>query len=161
MNNDSLQNSKEQFIKDLDAYFYGPNFWQTGLHHQLKDVTVEQALWKPSPERHCIWEIVRHINSWKWFSLEIFKGKKVESMKELDWQSLPDVTDPEHSGWKKDFEQLTKDHEELKQLVMNAEESFFISQSDLSKYVREIIYHDCYHCGQIGLLRVMQGLKPV
>ncbi len=80
-------------------------------------------------------------------------------MKELDWQSLPDVRD--ESSWKKDFEQLTKDHEELKQLVMNAEETFFISQSDLSKYVREIIYHDCYHCGQIGLLRVMQGLKPV
>lgn len=159
MGKDTLQNSLAHYIKDLDAYFYGPNFWQAGLYQQVKDLSFEQALWKPSPERHCIWENVRHVSSWKWFALEIMKGKKVESMKEHNWQSLPEVTN--ETSWKNEIERLKNDHEELKILVSNADESFLTPEKELSKYVREVIYHDCYHCGQIGVLRAMQRINPV
>ena len=141
---EQIINLKENYCKDLDAYFYGPNFWQAGLEQQLKDVTAFQALWKPSPDRHCIWEVVRHINSWKWFSLEILKGNKVESMKEHNWKAIPDT--PDEVQWKEELEKLVSYHNELKNLVANANTSFFEQGSDLSKYVREIIYHDCYHC---------------
>ncbi len=147
------------FLKDLDAYFYGPNFWQDGLYSQVKDMTAEQALWKPSPDRHCIWELVLHLNSWKWFAVETLKGNSIESMKEYDWVKLPD--NPDENKWKVDVEKLKALHEEFKELVKKAEPAFFDPSEKISAHTREVIYHDCYHSGQIGFLRALQGLKPL
>ncbi|MGH2575916.1 MAG: DinB family protein [Ignavibacteria bacterium] len=161
MSNEKINTAKaaDAFIRDLDAYFYGPNFWQAGLYAQLKELIFEQALWKPSPERNCIWDIVRHLNSWKWFAVENLKGKRIESMKEYNWVKLPE--NPDEQKWKADVEKLKNLHEEFKGLVKNADFSFFDPSNDMSNYTREVIYHNCYHAGQIGILRVMQGLKPV
>lgn len=147
--------SRNFFLKDLDAYFYGPNFWQAGLYPQVKDLTLEQALWKPSPDRHCIWDVVLHLNSWKWFAVENLKGNRIESMKEYNWIKLPDNLD--ENKWKAEIEKLKSFHEEFKELAKKADPSFFDPSEKISGYTRESIYH----CGQIGFLRALQGLKSV
>jgi DinB family protein len=151
--------ASEAFIKDLDAYFQGPNFWQAGLYPQVKDLSLQQALWKPSPDRHCIWEIVLHLNSWKWFAVEVLKGNTIESMKEYNWVKLPES--PDEKKWKEEIERLKSFHEELKSLIKKTDASFFDPSNKLSNHSREVVYHDCYHCGQIGFIRVLQGIKPV
>jgi hypothetical protein len=157
MNTDS--NTIKLLLKDLDEFFYGPNFWQAGLYPQVKDLTVEQALWKPSADRHCIWEILQHINAWQWFAIEIIKGNKIESMKEYNWVPLPE--NPDETKWKSEIEKAKQLHEEFKILVSNASPGLFDPSNENIAYYQQVIYHDCYHAGQIGLLRAMQGIKPV
>lgn len=155
----NLTNLINSFIKDLDLYFYGPNFWQAGLYQQVADLNYQQALWKPSPERNCIWEIVLHLNSWKWFAVENLKGNKIESMKEHNWPKIPE--NPDEEKWRAEVEKMKNLHEEFKELFKKADSDFFDAAKDISNYTREIIYHDCYHSGQIGLLRALQGIKAV
>ena len=146
-------------LKDLDNFFYGPNFWQAGLYPQVKDLDFRQALWKPSPERNCIWEILQHINAWKWFAVESIKGNKIKSMKEYNWVPLP--ASPDEEKWKAEVEKSKELHEEFKMLVSKASPELFDSSKENLEYYQQVLYHDCYHTGQIGLLRVMQGVKPV
>jgi len=35
--------------------------WQPSLSKALEGLTAAQAAWKPSPARHSIWQIVRHL----------------------------------------------------------------------------------------------------
>jgi hypothetical protein len=146
-------------LKDLDNFFYGPNFWQAGLYPQVKDLSLEQALWKPSAERHCIWEILQHINTWKWFAIESIKGNKIVSMKEYNWVPLPES--PVEAKWQAEVEKSKTLHEEFKTLVSNASPELFELSKENIEYYRQVAYHDCYHTGQIGLLRAIQGIKPV
>jgi hypothetical protein len=154
-----LQSSIENFLKDLDSYFYGPNFWQAGLFPQVKNLTLKQALWKPSPDRHCIYDVVLHLINWKWFSVETLKGNHPKSMRKLNWVKIP--KNPDSKTWKADVKKLRNLQEEFKSFVKKAHSNFFDPSQDFSRFTREVIYHDCYHCGQIGILRAMQGLKPV
>ena len=149
----------ELLFKDLDNFFYGPNFWQAGLYPQIKDLNRQQALWKPSPDRNCIWEILQHINAWKWFAVESIKGNEIKSMKEFNWVPLPEM--PDEEKWKAEIEKSKKLHEEFKALVSKASPELFNLSKENIEYYQQVIYHDCYHTGQIGLLRAMQGIKPV
>lgn len=45
----------------LERSFREDNFWHGALWQHVTDLTVEQALWRPTPERHCVWEIVRRV----------------------------------------------------------------------------------------------------
>jgi hypothetical protein len=152
-------NTIQFLLKDLDDFFYGPNFWQAGLYPQVKDLSLEQALWKPAAERHNIWEILQHINAWKWFAVESIKGNKISSMKEYNWMSLP--APPEEEKWQAEVDKSKKLHEELKTLVSNASSELFEPSKENIEYYQQVAYHDCYHTGQIGLLRAMQGITPV
>jgi hypothetical protein len=156
---DTESNTIKLLLKDLDNFFHGPNFWQAGLYAQVKDLNHQQALWKPSPERNCIWEILQHINAWKWFAVESIKGNKIESMKEYNWVPLP--KEPDEAKWKAEVEKSKKLHEEFKMLVSKASPELFNLSKENIEYYQQVLYHDCYHTGQIGLLRVMQGIKPV
>jgi len=152
-------NTIKLLLKDLDNFFYGPNFWQAGLFAQVKDLTSEQALWKPSADRHCIWEILLHINSWKWFAVESLKGNPIESMKEHNWLKPPES--PDEEKWKKEIEKTKILHEELKTLIGKASPDMFDPSRENIEYYQQVLYHDCYHTGQIGMLRAMQGIKPI
>jgi hypothetical protein len=152
-------NTIKLLLKDLDNFFYGPNFWQACLHAQVKDLNFQQALWKPSAERHCIWEILQHINAWKWFAVESIKGNKIASMKEYNWVPLPN--EPDDAKWKAEVEKSKSLHEEFRALVSEASPELFDSSKENIEYYQQVTYHDCYHTGQIGLLRAMQGIKPV
>jgi hypothetical protein len=152
-------NTVKIFLKDLDEFFYGPNFWQAGLFAQVKDLTLEQALWKPSPDRHCIWDILLHVNSWKWFAVECLKGNKIESMKEINWTNIPEQ--PDETKWKNEIERTEKLHKEFKALIANASPEMFEPSRENMEYYQQVLYHDCYHTGQIGMLRALQGIKPI
>ncbi len=155
----ATSNTVKLFLKDLDEFFYGPNFWQGGLYPQVKDLSCEQALWKPAPERHCVWEILQHINAWKRFAVEYMKGNQIKSMKEYNWPKLPQK--PDEKRWQDEIERSRTLHEEFKKLVGEASPETFDSSQKGIEYYQQVIYHDCYHAGQIGLVRAMQGIKPV
>lgn len=54
--------------------------------------TAGQALWRPAPERHCIWEIVGHIILWRRYLLAAMAGRPRPDWRTGDWR-LPERTD--------------------------------------------------------------------
>ncbi len=149
----------EAHLKDMDSFFYGGNRWQAGLYQLIQDLTLEQVMWKPTVERHCIWEVVKHVHFWKTYAIAIYLDKPKPDWEIGNWAKFPDP--PSEKNWKQDLEALKTNHEELKTVVKNFGNELFNPENKRANYLREITNHDSYHSGQIGLLRVMQGLKPI
>ncbi len=62
--------------------------WQPSLKEALEGLTAAQAAWKPTPERHSIWQIVRHLILWKRGVLDAWNGNPPdpEQLAASDWQ---------------------------------------------------------------------------
>jgi len=149
----------KSFLEDSTAFFYCKNFWQAGFFEQIKELTSEQALWKPTPERHCIWEIVRHVNFWKSWAITYVVDNTKMNAKESNWAALPEITD--EASWQNEIENTKLIHERFFSISEEIGDSIYSSQEEKIIFFRQVLLHDSYHSGQIGLLRVMQGLNPV
>jgi hypothetical protein len=148
----------QSYINDLGQFITGENFWQASLYMQLEGLSVEQAMYKPAPERHCIWELVRHIAYWKhWAVTYVNEGTKLDA-KADNWRALPEVQSEDN--WQADVNMLKSLHVECVKIANKVGNEIFESTDEKYVFFRQLLYHDCYHTGQIGLLRVIQGLKP-
>jgi len=149
------------YLKDMDSFFYGGNGWQAGLYQLVSDLNFEQAVWKPSEERNSIWKIVKHITFWKFAILSDSKGKALtdDERRAGDWRKIPDK--PTEELWQNEIEELRDTHEEFKQFIKNLGTELFNTENEDADYFRENLCHDSYHAGQIGLLRVLQGISPI
>jgi hypothetical protein len=152
-----MQDSKNAFLNDSKHFFFGKNFWQAGLLEQITDISLKEALWRPAPERHCIWEYLRHINFWKeWAIIYIEDGKKLNA-KEKNWEALPEKQTEEN--WQLEIEKTKLIHEHFTNASEKLGNSLYESTEENVIYFRQVLLHDSYHTGQIGLVRVLQGLK--
>jgi len=152
-------NPTDSFLKESDLYFYGDNFWQAPLFKQVEKLNVEQALWQPADGKHCIWQLVRHINYWKYWALKYAREGVKENAKEFNWATLPE--EKSDAKWKEDLEKLKNLHEEFKAECKSLGDKLFNSKDENVVFLRTVIYHDSYHSGQIGILRSLQNIKPV
>lgn len=148
------------YLRDMDSFFYGGNEWQPGLFEQVKDLNFEQAAWIPNNKRNSIWKIVKHTIFWKQyiFSAESGNPFSAEVRKTGNWMSIPEL--PDEENWQAEILLLEKTHIKMKTLIRKKGIELFNTRKEFSNYIRENISHDAYHAGQIGLLRVMQGIKP-
>ncbi|MBS1903995.1 MAG: DinB family protein [Bacteroidetes bacterium] len=152
-----MQNTS--YIFDLDKFFDGGNHWQAGLYQLIEPLTAEQALWKPAPDRHSIWEALLHVNFWKQYAIAYLRGEEKPDANAGNWAMPPaGATD---ADWQTELTRTRTLHEGLKTVIAALGENISDTESKPSNYIRQIICHDAYHAGQIGLLRVLQGLKPI
>lgn len=149
----------QSYIKDLDMFVSGSNFWQASLLRQLEGLNHKQALWKPAPDRHCIWQVVRHINYWKYWTITFAKDGLALDARAENWSPLPKVLN--EKNWRADVNKLKTLNRQCKVIAKKLGVRLFTSTEKKIVFFRQHLYHDCYHTGQIGLLRVMQGLKPL
>ena len=79
-------------VKDAVQYHLEYTFekeaWQPSLAMSFEGLTAAQAAWKPGPERHSIWQIVRHVTRWKRAVFDDWNGRKpnYEEVERGDWQ---------------------------------------------------------------------------
>lgn len=87
--------------------------WQTPLGLAVLGLTAEQAAWKPSPERHSIWQIVRHVIRWKRATLQALAGDPpdYEQMHRDDWQDAAG----DQGAWEADVGALNDTYTEFRQ----------------------------------------------
>lgn len=142
--------------------FAGNNRWHGSLLDLVENLSAEQALWRPGPERHCIWEIVRHMTFWRRYLLERVAGRPTPDWKKNNW-TLPHRRDEQ--AWLADLEELKHVQSKLvewfdardPQILLEADETGNFPQFMLEA---GIIGHDSYHVGQIAILRALMGLSP-
>lgn len=148
-------------IEILDQSFDKPAWHGSNLRGSIKGLKLKELLWRQSPKRHNIWEIVIHCAYWKYVvRRRITGGKKGEfPRKPSNFSKLP--TKPQLSDWKKDLRLLSEEHTKLRQAIIDFPEAKLYKCPPKSKvsYIQTIYgvsSHDIYHAGQIQLLKRMQ-----
>jgi DinB superfamily len=54
---------KDLLLNHLE-YTFQREAWQPSLAMAVQGLTAAQVSWKPGPDRHSIWQIVRHVTHW-------------------------------------------------------------------------------------------------
>src|SRR5579884_1754382 len=137
--------------------WHGPN-----LRGAIKRVALEQAAWRPAPQRHNIWEHVVHAAYWKYIVRRRLLGEKKGSfpLKGSNWFVRPVVL--EALAWRADVTLLEEMHQTMRAAVasLNPDDLRHMptgSKVSNAALICGIAAHDVYHAGQIQLLKRLSG----
>jgi uncharacterized damage-inducible protein DinB len=154
---------KDVLLRHL-TYTFEVETWQPPLAEAVKDLTAGQAAWKPGPERHSIWQIVRHITLWTQGVLEAWDGHPPD-MKAIEARDWGEATGDD-AAWQADVRALHDVTAKIKARVEASDEAFLEGKMPSYQGVRDqtavlrllaMATHDVYHAGQIRYIRALQG----
>jgi uncharacterized damage-inducible protein DinB len=137
---------------------YEGNAWHgPSIKESLNGVTAAQALARPLPNAHSIWELVHHIAVWEDVGRRRLEGDPAEvpiSTPE-DWPPAEDASD---AAWEKAKAALERGHQALVDAIARVPESRLdepVLEGKSTVYVtlHGVIQHDLYHAGQIAILK--------
>jgi uncharacterized damage-inducible protein DinB len=125
----------------------------------VRGVTAEEALWKPGPRRHSIWELVLHVAYWKYAVRRRLSGGKAGRFARgpANWPH-----EPESGGereWVADKALLREEHERLLEAVAAVPAGRLgmrpagATKWTYGELILGIAQHDAYHAGQIQLMK--------
>lgn len=144
-------------IAHVDSSFEGPNGDYPAIMETIEGLTLEQALWKPSPESNSIWQIVDHIAASKEWQIEILEKGQAES---------PPWIEPlgDKASWQMLVSRLKDSHRRLKLALeqLKDEELLEYPAPEIHRTLLELILssgsaHEAHHGGQISYLLGLQG----
>jgi DinB superfamily len=155
----------QELVLDQLITTFDEGTWQPPLSKAMDGLNARQAAWKPSPERHSIWQIVRHVILWKRSVLEAWDGvaHQIGELHKIDWGEASG-TDAE---WQADVRTLHAISEQLKERVRSTTDEILATPMPTYRGARDQIRamrivrtatHDIYHSGQIQYLRALQGI---
>lgn len=161
-----MADSIDLLIRILNEAFDRKSWHGTNLRGSIRGLNVQQASWRPQPERHNIWEHVLHCAYWKYTVRRRLTGEKRGSftLKGSNWFERPRATDRCESSWKEAVDLLAEHHQ---QLLASIQE---LSPDQLNKpaaggetsiltLITGVAAHDTYHAGQIQLLKKLMRAK--
>jgi uncharacterized damage-inducible protein DinB len=145
----------------------GPMWHGPALLEVLKGVTCDQALARPLPDAHTIWELVLHVTAWCDIARQRLKGQAIgDPTPQQDWPpvptALPNAGAPSSIDpaldWRRAVEQLAESHRGLAadtRLLKDEQLTEPLPGLDytMSVLLRGIVEHGTYHGGQIAVLK--------
>jgi uncharacterized damage-inducible protein DinB len=148
-------------LKVLDEAFTAKGWHGTTLSGALRGLTPRQALWRPGPGRHNIWELVLHAAYWKHVVRERLEGRGRTAFPRgpRNYPRLPDRCDA--AAWKADVTLLGREHDALRRMVRRLAPARLdarvgASPWNVAEHLFGVAAHDVYHTGQVQLLKVLQ-----
>lgn len=154
-----MERERELLLGLLDEAFdkkawHGPN-----LRGAVRNVSADEAAWRPAPDRHNVWEIAVHAAYWKYAVRRRLTGEKRGSFarKGSNWFQRP-AGSPGEAAWQEDVALLIAEHRKLREVVAALPSARLRRKAPGSRYtnlvlVRGVASHDLYHAGQIQLLK--------
>jgi hypothetical protein len=136
---------------------WGPKAWHgTALKGAVRGITTKQALWRPGPGRHNIWELVLHMAYWK-YAVARRLGDNARGSFPREGSNWIKVADPSERAWKADVALLHEQHDRLIQAVKRLPASR-LNRKEGSKWtnaeqIAGAAAHDLYHTGQLQLIK--------
>ncbi len=142
----------------IDGVFIGPNGDYPAILEALAGLNVEQARWKPAPDRNPIWMIVEHLTDSKLWLLDMLERGQATAH---DWVN-PAGGEAE---WQAALAQLKDTHQRLKAKIegLTDEALFRVPDPKDGLTMLELILsggpaHDAHHGGQIDYLKGLQAV---
>jgi uncharacterized damage-inducible protein DinB len=133
--------------------WHGPN-----LKGSLRGVSVQQAVWRPGPERHSIRDIVLHAAYWKYANRRRLTGERRGSFPLEGSNWFTRASSPTQKEWRKDVALLDEQHRRLRDVIEKLAARRLHERAPGSRHrIDTLVYggaaHDVYHAGQIQLLK--------
>lgn len=152
---------KDVLLRHLSEAFDHKSWHGTNLLGSIRRIKPDEASWRPSPERHNIWENIVHAAYWKYSVYRALTGQPKGSfpLEGSNWFVRPlEETD---SALKVDIALLKEFHAKLLEGVEAFEEARMSEKPKGSKFTYQSLIlgagaHDLYHAGQIQLLKRLQ-----
>jgi uncharacterized damage-inducible protein DinB len=154
--------TKEILLEQFTAC-YDENGWFVALKNALRNVTAEQAIWKPEKVNNSIWEILSHLNFYNEAYLKRFKGIDYVYPTTNNDETFSGAENASEEAWRAEVERFDAIMTEWRDLLSSANESKFdepVSASNKSLWASLLAHvnaHNAHHGGQIVLLRKLQG----
>ncbi|GGB47982.1 hypothetical protein GCM10011409_26870 [Lentibacillus populi] len=144
-------NTKELLLSQLNAV-HNKSGWFVSLTQALKEVTVDEAMWKNHPNANTIWGIVNHLLYYNQAYLSRFKGTRGTRYKiDTNAQSFNNL---EGYSWEKTLFLINQVMQEWKQVI---EDSTYNHINERAEDLTHLTIHNAYHIGQIVDIRKQQG----
>ncbi len=141
---------EESYVKKA---WHGPN-----LRGSIRGITLEEASWRPNPDRHNIWEIIIHCAYWKYIVRRRVLGEKKGTfpLQGSNWFKRPIVLTSE--ALSQEIALLEKAHRSMLEAIQSLKPEALSriprnSKVSTDSIIRGIASHDVYHAGQIQLLK--------
>lgn len=151
-------NTRSLLLQLIDEAYEEKTWHGPNLRGSVRGLSAEQALWRPAPARHNIWEIVVHTAYWKYTVRRRLSGEKRGSfpLKGSNWFPRSDAANA--MAWKNDLMLLDECHRSMLKAIASVPESKLNIKPSNSKYTNAAVMygianHDIYHAGQIQLLK--------
>jgi uncharacterized damage-inducible protein DinB len=149
--------SEIECIVDLLQSGYNGTPWHgPSLVANLNDVTAAQAVQKPIPNGHCIWELVQHITAWVNVTINTIDGQQYAILPvEQDWPAMSGTDD---AAWQGALDILDSSMGALIAAVGELQDDTLwdnLPGMEFNMYwlLMGVVQHSAYHAGQIGLLK--------
>lgn len=143
----------------LASTINGEAWYGDSLRQILEGVTAKQALARPIPNAHSIWELVYHVDAWVKFALGAIQGTPIPAWpampKEQDW---PPVTATSDDAWKAALNSFFSDHLKMVEAIKGFTDERLDATVPGRTYnfyqlFQSTTQHAVYHAGQIALLK--------
>lgn len=145
-------------LEVFDQAYTAPSWHGTPLKGTLRGVSAREALWRPAPKRHCIWDLVLHTAYWKCMvRRRLLRDPDISFPRDgANWLELPRPANA--AAWKRDRALLDREHALLKRAIAKLQARDLKRRGWHSKWrVAQEVYgiasHDLYHAGQIQILK--------
>jgi hypothetical protein len=141
-------------LKSIDE---GPAWHGPALRALLDDVTAEQALARPIPGAHSIWELTLHMNAWLQYTVDVLGGSEgAFTNSHRDWPPVPAKADP--AAWEKARREIGGVIQQARELIVHCDEARLretVPGRDfpLKVLLHGVVHHTLYHMGQIALIK--------
>jgi DinB family protein len=148
----------ELLLEIMDQAFDQKSWHGTTLRGALRGLTPDEALWRPAPGRHNVWELTLHAAYWKYAVRRRLAGAAIGSFdrKPSNWPAIPDPVDLR--AWKRDVAFLEAEHRKLREVVSGLTPAALKLRSPRGVWtnaeeIHGVAAHDLYHTGQIQLIK--------
>ena len=146
----------------FDQAYTAPAWHGTPLKGTIRGLTARDAVWRPRPGRHNIWELVLHAAYWKCMvRRRLMRDPEITFPRPgANFPALPARLDG--AAWKRDRALLDEQHALLRRAIARLDPAqldrrAWRSKWSVAAHVYGIASHDLYHAGQIQLLKRLHG----
>ena len=144
----------------IDQGFDRQSWHGSNLRGSIRGVTCDQALGRPQPQRHNIWEHVLHAAYWKYTVRRRILSEKRGSfpIQGSNWFKPQETT---AAAWRRDIQLLRATHESMRAAIVDVPATQLHKRLPGAKVtyfvlISGVAAHDVYHAGQIQLLKALQ-----
>ncbi len=153
--------SGESIASELRHAVEGDPWHGSSLSHLVDGITAEEAMQRPIPTGHNIWELVLHITSWSKIALRRINGGQPQPFPGEDWPESGGFTE---AHWSEIVAAMKDSHNRLCEVVAGLaddqlEKNAPGSGRSIAFMLHGVAQHDAYHGGQIALLRKLVTTK--
>ena len=144
----------EALAEELQRAVRGDAWHGPALNEVIAGVSAEEAMQRPIPAAHNIWELVLHITSWANIVMRRLSGGQSHPYEGEDWPAVHDFS-PEQ--WSAATDSMSRSYEHLCALVAGMSDEQLLKEAPNGGTIEFMLHgsaqHAAYHGGQISLLR--------